>query len=113
MFKVIHIEGKPIKMKSDGGTARLYRQYFKKDFLSEIQKLGTKEGEADIAEMLENLAWTMAKRADDSIPDIDEWLGRFQSPMSIYEKANDIFNMLTVSQTSIVDPKKKNRQKSQ
>ena len=99
-------------MKSDGGTARLYRQYFKKDFLSDIQKMGTKEGETVLAEMLENLAWTIAKRADDRIPDIDEWLGGFQSPVSIYEKANDIFGMLNASQTSIVKPKKKNHQKN-
>lgn len=114
MFKVIHIEGKPIKMKSDGGTARLYRQYFKKDYFLEIDKIQKNKAEViGIYDIIENLAWVMAKRADDSIPEIDEWLGSFKKPTSIIEKARDIYALADLQTQSIVKPKKKNHPKNQ
>lgn len=113
MFKVIHIEGKPIKMKSDGGTARLYRQYFKKDYFLEIDKIQKNKADViGIYDIIENLAWVMAKRADDSIPEIDEWLSSFKKPTSIIEKAKDIYALADLQMQSIVEPKKKNHQKS-
>lgn len=112
MYKVITIENKPIPMKSDGGTARLYRQYFKKDFLTDISnaKKSVKDGKINdgfSAEFIENLAWVMAKRADESMPDIDEWLQGFEDPFSLINKAKEIFSLLKTSETSIVKPKKK------
>lgn len=112
MYKVITIENKPIPMKSDGGTARLYRQYFKKDFLTDISNIGksVKDGKINdgfSSEFIENLAWVMARRADDSIPEIEEWLQGFEDPFSLMNKANEIFSLLKTSETSIVNPKKK------
>lgn len=112
MYKVITIENKQIPMKSDGGTARLYRQYFKKDFLTDVSNAekSIKDGrinEGFSAEFIENLAWVMAKRADDSIPEIDEWLQGFDDPFSLMNKAKEIFLLLKISETSIVKPKKK------
>lgn len=109
MEKVLMIEGKPIKMKSDGGTARMYRQYFKRDFIIE---LGFSENKKNIdPEVVENLAWTLAKRADDSIPDIDEWLCQFESPLSIINKTRDIISIITSSTQSVVKPKKTKNQR--
>lgn len=112
MYKVITIENKPVKMKSDGGTARLYRQYFKKDFLTDISNAekSIKDGkinEGFSSEFIENLAWVMAKRADESIPEIDEWLQEFEDPFSLINKSGEIFSLLNISETSIVKPKKK------
>ncbi len=108
MYKVVRIEGKDIPMKSDGGTARLYRQYFKKDYLLEIGKI--QRGEIDnieIFDIVENLAWVMAKRANKRIPDIDKWLASFRYPDSIIKNANEIYQLVNLSLTTTVEPKKK------
>ena len=113
MYKVVVIEGKKIPMKSTGRTARLYSQYFHKDFLtdySNLSKLG--KGEYVDTSIIENIAWIMAKTANDKLPDIDEWLDKFSSPLSIYEKSEDIFIILKSSFNGSVEPKKKERQKS-
>lgn len=113
MYKVVVIEGKKIPMKSTGRTARLYSQYFHKDFLTEysnLSKLG--KGEYVDTSIIENIAWIMAKTANDKIPDIDEWLDKFSSPLSIYEKSEDILSVLKSSFNGSVVPKKKEQQKS-
>lgn len=110
MYKVVRIEGKDIPMKSDGGTARLYRQYFKKDYLLEIGKI--QRGEIDnieIFDIVENLAWVMAKRANKRIPDIDKWLASFRYPDSIIKNANEIYQLVNLSLTTTVEPKKRKR----
>lgn len=112
MFKVIHIEGKHIPMKSTGRTARLYARYFNKDFISsflQLKKLA-EGGTADTA-VFEELAWTLAKAANDNIPEIDEWLDQFESPLSIFKKAKDILSIIDKSFGTTVNPKKKKNQK--
>lgn len=112
MQKSITIDGKQVPMRSDGGIARLYRQYFKKDFLTDVSiaEKHIKDGkimEGFSVEFIENLAWVMAKRADDSIPEIDEWLQGFEDPFALMRKGKEIFSLLKTSETSIVKPKKK------
>lgn len=112
MYKVVVIEGKKIPFKADGRTARLYREYFKKDFLSEFFKMknAKKDGNFDMA-VFENLAWIMAKNANPKIQDIDKWLSQFNSPFSIIEAMDDILNVMDSSMISIVEPKKKKKKK--
>lgn len=111
MYKVIIIEGKKIPMKSTGRTARLYAQYFKKDFLSDfmnLQNIGN--GNSVDLSIIEDLAWVMAKTANDNIPDIDEWLDQFKSPFSIPGKVDEIFEIVLNSMNTSINPKK-NRKK--
>lgn len=110
MYKVIVIEGKSIPMKSTGRTARLYAQYFKKDFISDFSNLGNLgKGQHVDTSLIENLAWVMAKTADDSIRDIDDWLDQFQSPLSLLEKSDEIFGIITNGFNTSVKSKKKHK----
>lgn len=89
MEKTVVIDGKEVRFKSTGATALRYKAQFRKDYLTEILKLnslnGLNLGEAS-PEQLENvdfevfynIAWTLAKTADPSIPDPLTWLDRFE-----------------------------------
>lgn len=112
MYKVVTIEGKHIPMKSTGRTARLYARYFNKDFISsflQLKKLA--DGETADTAVFEEIAWTLAKTANESIPEIDEWLDQFESPLSIFKNAKDIFSIIDKSFGTTVNPKKKKNQK--
>lgn len=112
MFKVIVIEGKPIPMKSTGCTGRLYAQYFQKDLLSDFIMLkNLVDGQGVDTSVIENLAWTLAKNANDKIPSIDDWLGQFDSAFAIVNKMQEIMNLLDTSFATSVNPKKKHHHK--
>lgn len=112
MRKVVTIDGKQIPLQSDGGTMRRYRRFFNRDFLTDVTSfsvfLRTGKGSGlDIGTIMENLAWVLAKRADDTIPDIDEWLEGFDDPMAILNASEDIFSLIQESNQSTIEPKKK------
>lgn len=112
MRKVVTIDGKQIPLQSDGGTMRRYRRFFNRDFLTDVTSfsvfLRTGKGSGlDIGTIMENLAWVLAKRADDTIPDIDEWLEGFDDPMAILNASEDIFSLIQESNKSTIEPKKK------
>lgn len=110
MYKVVVIEGKKIPMKSTGRTARLYSQYFHKDFLSTVfGLLKLKKGEITDTNIFDELSWVLAKTANENIPDIDEWLEQFDSPMSIFMKSQEIFGLINKSFTTTINPKKKKK----
>lgn len=80
------IDGKNVSFKSTGATPLRYKAQFGNDFFAEIMKLegmvkvGAK-GKTDISgidfEVFYNLAWTLAKTADQSIKDPLTWLDTF------------------------------------
>lgn len=112
MRKIITIEGKQIPLQSDGGTLRRYRRFFNRDFLTDISALSgfikTGKGSGlDIGTITENVAWVLAKRADDTIPDIDEWLESFDDPMAIINASEDIFSLIQESDQPTIQPKKR------
>lgn len=84
MEKVINIDGKQIKFKSNAATPLRYKAQFNKDFFSEILKLentgkNKKDNPLEIdMEVLYNISWILAKTADPSIPGPIEWLERFE-----------------------------------
>lgn len=88
MEKVIVIDGKEIKFKSNASTPLRYKAQFRKDFFAEIMKLNklnTGRKKKDDLSILESmnfdvfyeLAWIFAKTADKSIPPLLEWLDEF------------------------------------
>lgn len=95
MEKTIVIDGKSIKFKSTGGTVRRYRNQFGSDFFADVIKLSPimqlKEKGIDTSnlsydvikhlnfEVFENIAWTLAKTADNDIPDPDAWFDQFDA----------------------------------
>ena len=85
------IDGKQIKFKSTGATPMRFKAQFGKDFFKEILKLlplakmaDQKPEEFDVKnleildfEVFYQIAWTMAKTANNTIPEPVEWLEEF------------------------------------
>lgn len=112
MLKTIKIEGKKIPMISNGGTLREYRHFFKRDMLSDLFNLekGVKSGDFD-SEVLENIAWVLAHRANPNIQPIDEWLCTFDDPYAIFKAYSQIKDLINSGNETTVKAKKKNHQK--
>lgn len=111
MRKVVTIDNKQIPLQSDGGTMRKYRRFFNRDFLSDLIKLDTffKKGtsnDAEMATVLENITWVLAKRANPNIPEVDEWLECFENPLAIVNASKEIFSVISESQKPTIKPKK-------
>lgn len=112
MQKTINIDGKDVEFKATAATIRNYRYMFGRDLLLDFQKLqsDTASGDtlsADALTIFENMAYTMAKQADPSIPDsADEWLDGFDM-FSIYVVLPQIVELWQLSALPTSTPKKK------
>lgn len=96
MEKTITISGKKVKFASKGSTPIRYKAQFARDFFVDILKMyplakmdlkDKKNEDEALGKLLEvidfdifyDLLWTMAKTADNNIPDKLEWLDQFDS----------------------------------
>ena len=105
MEKIIKIGDNEIKMKATAGTLMRYRNNFGKDFIKDLQALQKKlneklengaEFEALDLEMFEQIAWCMAKTADNNVPDIEHWLDNFDA-FDIMTVLPEIMNLLVAN----------------
>lgn len=126
MKKTLYIDGKKVEMRASALVPRLYRYQFGRDIISDMNKLkkaydramnlpenATEEQKQDAQlnafdlTIFENVAYTMAKHADESIPDTpEEWLEGFNM-FSIYEVLPEILKLWNLSQKQTSKPKKK------
>lgn len=91
MEKTIEISGQQIKFKSSGAVPKRYKMQFERDFFKDLMAMGTvdqKTGVLTEAEQIQqankidfdlfyDIAWTLAKTANNSIPDPLSWLDGF------------------------------------
>lgn len=114
MEKIIKIDGREVKFKASAATIRLYRQNTGRDMLLDINKLQESAGSgnglsAEALNLFEDIAYTMAKQADDSIPDsADEWLDSFEM-FSIYLVLPQIIELWRLNELTTTTPKKKEK----
>lgn len=126
MEKTITVDGREVKMKASALVPRLYRFKFGRDMMrdmTQLQKVYTKAAslpedateeekmEAQLSAIdltiFENLAYIMAKHADNSLPDTaEEWLDEF-SMFSIYEVLPEILELWGMSCNTTSTLKKK------
>ena len=114
--KNIEIDGRLVPFKASATVPRLYRLKFGRDIFSDIDKLieATQGGNAEASELtiesltiFEDVAYTMAKYADDSIPDTtEEWLDGF-NVFSIYFILPQIVELWRLNNQTAVESKKK------
>lgn len=113
MEKTILIGTIEVPMKATANTPKRYRNYFNKDLIIEMQRLynhlniktGAFEGDADLS-VIENLAYVMARQANEEIGEQEEWLDQFGT-VDIYNAMADIVNVWTASTETLSKPKKK------
>lgn len=93
MEKTLTIDDKEVTFKSTAGTVRRYRNQFGQDFFADIVKMyplmQTLSSGVDMDKMspedlkqldfsaFENIAWALAKTADNSIKSPDAWFDDF------------------------------------
>lgn len=104
MKRTITIDGKDITFVATARTPLLYKQYTGRDLFLDLNRLQEDQGIA--LEVFGNLAYVMAKQADPSIGDIDEWFDGF-GMFSIYTALPQLSDMWAVEMAATSSPKKK------
>ena len=112
----IEIDGRQVAFDSSAALARIYRARFGRDLLIDLDALNgalqkNSENESylssELLEKFEDIAYTMAKQADASIPDtVEEWLDDF-NVFSIYQILPQIIEMWQINIKAISKSKKK------
>ena len=111
MERTITIDGLPVKFKASGLTPVLYRQHHQREIWDDLPVIqsaaqkGVMTGEA--VQILERIAYTMAKQADPEAPDtMEEWLDGFEF-MSIPTAFPQILQLWNLNEVSTSTKKKK------
>ena len=115
MIRKIEIDGKEVAFKASAAIPRIYRIRFGRDIYADLAKLEkaiNKNVESasglDVfsLELFENIAYIMAKHADNSIPDTPEdWLDQF-STFSIYQILPQIIELWGLNNQTLIQSKK-------
>lgn len=113
MTKTVMIGEQEVKFRTSAALPRIYRLNFSRDIFVDMNFLLSKSKEGvnyedliEVSTMVENIAYCMAKHADDTIPDtIDEWLGQFDT-LDIYGILPEIITLWADEQRTTSTPKK-------
>lgn len=126
MTKTAVIGGKEYRMRASALTPRLYRAYFKRDLIRDMQGLisvynkviqipeSAEQEEKDAAsmelldhlEVFENTAWLFCKEAGEKTGESpEEWLDSIDGVFSIYEAMPVILELWTEQQVTTSKPK--------
>lgn len=128
MTKTAIIGGKEYRMRASALTPRLYRAFFKRDIIRDMQGLITvynkvvevqKKEDAteeeqnavsmellDHLEVFENTAWLFCKEAGEVVGDSpEEWLDSIEGVFSIYEAMPVIVDLWAEQQITTAKPK--------
>lgn len=116
LVKAIQIDGQKVLFKASAAIPRLYRMKFHRDIYKDLRDLEksienqeeqTSSMDIFSLEIFENIAYIMAKHADDSIPSTpEEWLDNF-STFSIYQVLPELIQLWGLNIQTTVETKKK------
>lgn len=114
--KSIEIDGRPVPFKASAAIPRIYRLRFGRDIFADVDQLieAMEKGDKDESHLdtltlgiFEDVAYTMAKYADDSVPETpEEWLDGFDM-FSIYFILPQIIELWRLNNQVTVQGKKK------
>ena len=110
MKRTINIDGREITFKATARTPLLYRQLIGSDLFIDLNK--AQEDQSNTLEVFGNLSFVMAKQADPSIEDKDDWFDSF-GMFSLYTALPQLSEMWSVEMTSSSVPKKKAKQRKE
>ena len=116
IIKNIEIDGKTVPFKASAALPRIYRIKFGRDIFADIDKLAEATGgenphtsglDVNTLTLFEDVAYTMAKYADDTVPETpEEWLDDFDM-FSIYLILPQIIELWRLNTQTTVESKKK------
>lgn len=117
--RTLTLNGKKIKFKASAALPRMYRTMFGRDAFKDMetvekailtarQENNEEQGiPGDTLELLENIAYSMAKHADSKVPDtVEEWLEQFEV-LSIYSIIPIIPDLWYANMKTSIPSKKK------
>ena len=115
MIKQIEIDGKQVSFKASAAIPRIYRMKFQRDIYKDLKALEKSIGDNSeegsnldmfSLEMLENIAFVMAKHADAGISNTpEEWLDGFNT-FSIYQVLPQLIELWGLNVQTDVEAKK-------
>lgn len=115
MKQNIEIDGKQVAFKASAAIPRIYRMKFHRDIYKDLRALEKAVGDGDeeksnldlfSLEMFENIAYVMAKHADQEIPDTpEEWLDGFNT-FSIYQILPQLIQLWGLNVQTDINSKK-------
>lgn len=104
MEKTVNIGGKKIKLKANARNLLVYRDAFSEDMLRPQWNFidNARAGALDKMDGLElaKITWTLAKTADSSVEDFDNWLDSFDS-FPVIDVVNALTDVVLSNLTSI------------
>ena len=116
LTKTIEISGQQVTFRASAAIPRIYRIKFQRDIYKDlaaldkaISKSDPESSDLDIPslEMFENIAYIMAKHADNNVPDsVEDWLDQFDT-FSIYQILPEIIKLWGLNMESASEAKKK------
>jgi hypothetical protein len=106
MTQTIKIGDREVTFKANGATLYYYRDKFGRDLFADFAKITTGEVTEETFEILQHLAFIMARQADKTIPDdFMEWLDTFDV-FPFNDVAVPIITLWQKSNITNVEPKK-------
>lgn len=115
VVKKIDIDGVEVAFKASAAIPRIYRLKFQRDIYKDIAILEKSIDDSDpeasnldtfSLEMFENIAYIMAKHADNSIPEtVEDWLDQFNT-FSIYQVLPELIELWGLNLKTDAEAKK-------
>lgn len=115
MKQNIEIDGKQVDFKASAAIPRIYRMKFHRDIYKDLRALEKAVGDGDeeksnldlfSLEMFKNIAYVMAKHANQEIPDTpEEWLDGFNT-FSIYQILPQLIQLWGLNVQTDINSKK-------
>jgi len=105
MEKTIKIDGRDVTFKSTGALPKRYKMQFQRDFFTDLINMegAVKKKNASVDDIRKinfdvfyDIAWTLAKTADPTIPEPLAWLDSFET-FPIIEILPELQDMLAAS----------------
>lgn len=115
MEKTIEISGQKVTFKSSGAVPKRYKAYFGRDFFKDLFAMSVNGGSGEISienmdfDVFYDIAWTLAKTADSTTPEVIEWLDGFEEfpIVDIIPEIQDILTATMTSKKKLTPPKPK------
>lgn len=95
MEKTVTLDGKEVRLKSDAAIGLLYEASFGAGYEKDFQKMLENSSTLFFYRML----WTLAKTADESIPELHKWLKGFET-IEVDELAEEVTTLFMSSMMS-------------
>lgn len=115
MEKTIRIDGKEVRLRATAALPIRYRAQFGRDLFSDLFKLEPVAKNNDFGKLdttiFYDLLWLMARNADSSIPDLEEWLDQFDSfPVDVvFTACMEMMSALMATKKKFPPAKRRNR----